>query len=682
MTDNMRVAIDVGGTFTDVVTLDPSQNSITFEKVPSTQRDPAVGVIDGFDKTHFDADAVRSFNHGTTLGLNALLTRTGARTAIISTRGFRDVYLLGRTNRNVMYDITYRKADALLERRDTFEVTERIRADGTIETPFSDTDAYRVAHQIADAGYGAVAVGFLHSYLRPAHESRMRHILEEVSPAVEVTLSHELSREYREYERTSTAVLDAYVKPVMRTYIARLQDELADRGFAGEFFMSHSAGAAMTATAAREAPVNLILSGPAGGVAGAAGMATLLARPNLITIDMGGTSLDASLVVGEKPIRTHETEFQGLPVNTQALDIETIGAGGGSIVYLDEGGALQAGPQSAGADPGPAAYGRGGTDPTFTDAAVVVGYLPSAVSLSGGLKLDRSRANSALDPIASHLDMSLTEVAHGVIDISVTKIVGAIRSITIEIGYDPTEFSLMSYGGAGGLVAAQVARELGIPEVIIPPGQGAFSAFGMLLNDVEHEFAQTWVVPLADADQTTVDRVYSQLESDATQQLSREGFGGDKQCLSREVSVRYSGQEHTVIVPLTKDTPNLHVDIADQFNSLHLQRYGHSMDDPIEITTFRLKAVGLLEKPEIPTVRKRHESDPTLESVTDTVTVQDRRDRQVGYTWVGRETLRSDDALQGPAIVTEHTGTTVIGEEDQLLIGTRGELIVTVGDEH
>jgi N-methylhydantoinase A len=371
MSHDARIAVDVGGTFTDVVKLMPATGELRFEKVTTTPDAPTRGVLGAFAKAEADPADVVMFNHGTTLGLNALLTRSGARTAVIATAGFRDVYLLGRTDRRAMYDITYRKPPSLLRRSDTFEVIERCHFDGTVAVPFDDEDARGVARQIADGGYQAVAVAFLHSYANPSHELRMGAILAEVAPDAEVTLSHQLSREYREYERTSTAVLDAYIKPTVRSYLADLQQRLDEDGFEGRFLMSRSGGGAMTVHAAREQPVNLILSGPAGGVIGAAGFARLTDRPNLITIDMGGTSLDASLIIDGEPVMYQGTEFEGLPINTPSLYIHTIGAGGGSIAWVDDGGALQVGPQSAGAVPGPAAYRRGGVQPTFTDAAVV-----------------------------------------------------------------------------------------------------------------------------------------------------------------------------------------------------------------------------------------------------------------------------------------------------------------------
>jgi N-methylhydantoinase A len=481
MNQPSRVAVDVGGTFTDVVELSPA-GELRFDKVMTTPASPSVGVLQALAITPAELDRVSMFTHGTTLAINALLTRGGARTAVIGTLGFRDIYLLGRTNRRTNYDITYRPPAALLERHDTFEVPERSRFDGSVHRPLDEAAARAVASTVAERGYESVAVAFLHSYANPGHELRMRELLAEEAPGVVVSLSHELAREYREYERTSTAVLDAYVKPIVRHYLEVLEHELTAAGFTGRFLVTRSAGGAMTAASAREQPVSLILSGPAGGVIGAAAFGRIIKEPNLITIDMGGTSLDASLIVAGAPVLHQRAEFEQFPINTPSLYIRTIGAGGGSIAWLDEAGALQVGPQSAGAEPGPASYGRGGSAPTFTDAALVIGYLGTGTPLGGRLQLDDKLAEAALEPIAAKLELSPLTLARGIVSIATTKITGAVRSITVEVGRDPKGFALLSFGGGGGLAAADVAHELGIPTVIVPPGPGAFSALGMLME--------------------------------------------------------------------------------------------------------------------------------------------------------------------------------------------------------
>ncbi len=578
MTKGTRVAIDVGGTFTDVVSLDDATGAIRFDKVPTTPSDPQTGVLNGFAAANADLADVTYFVHGTTLGLNALLTRRGAKTGIITTAGFRDVYLLGRTDRIPMYDFKYRKPASLVERYDILEVTERLDFEGNVVTAFDEASARAAAAEVVRHGLESVAICFLHSYVNPAHEERMAAILAEVAPGVEVTRSSALSREIREYERTSTAVLDAYIKPIVRRYLSKLQGSLAAGGFAGQFLMTRSGGGAMTAATVQEAPVNLILSGPAGGVLGASWFAGVTEHHNLITIDMGGTSLDASLVVDGKPLTYFDASFEGLPINLASLYIHTIGAGGGSLVWIDEGNHLQVGPASAGADPGPAAYGRGGTNATFTDAALHVGYLGGDAALAGSLVLDAALAAQALEPSAKALGMTVDDVALGVLRISTTKIVGAVRAITVELGHSPSDFALLSFGGGGGLVAVDVARELNIPFVVVPPGPGAFSAFGMLMAHVQHDFARTRISPLAAADTAQIQSDFQQMRSEAAASLTAEGFATDVQQFSRFVDLRYLGQEHSVTLPVVGDpvTPAEIARLEEAFAEAHERAYGHT----------------------------------------------------------------------------------------------------------
>lgn len=676
MPNNSRVAIDVGGTFTDVVELTPETGRLRFDKVPTTPAAPTQGVLDAFGVVDADLSDIPIFTHGTTLGLNALLTRTGARTAVIGTQGFRDVYLLGRTDRRMNFDITHRPPQALLERYDTFEVPERSLFDGSEHLPLDLEAARAVARTIGERGYDAVAVAFLHSYANPTHEQQMREVLAEAAPQVAVTLSHELSREYREYERTSTAVLDAYVKPVVRRYLETLADELDSRGFAGQFLMTRSGGGAMTADAAREQPVSLILSGPAGGVIGAAAFSRLVDEPNLITIDMGGTSLDASLVVDNEPVLHQGAEFEGLPINTPSLYIHTIGAGGGSIGWLDGAGALQVGPQSAGASPGPASYGRGGTRPTFTDAALAIGYLGTGTPLGGRLTLDEDLARQALAPVAAELGMDTLALARGMVRISTTKIMGAVRAITVEVGQDPKDFALLSFGGGGGLVAVDVAQELGIPTVIVPPGQGAFCAFGMLLADVQHDFARTSVMPLADLDDAHLEQAYGAMTAEAHAVLDEEQFDASERALARSIDVRYAGQEHSVTVS-APETGDVAAAVAESFATLHERQYGHTMDDPIEVTTLRLRATGVVDKPTLPELAPRGD-EPLVAEGTRAVYVS-AAEPAVPYALHTREALGAGDEIAGPAVIAEHTATTVIHAGDTLRVGRYGELVITVG---
>jgi N-methylhydantoinase A len=674
MAKNTRIAVDVGGTFTDVVKLDTSTGELIFDKVPTTPEAPTKGVIGAFERVNAQMEDIEMFNHGTTLGLNALLTRNGAKLAIIGTKGFRDVYLLGRTDRKTNFNIKYRKPKGLVERTDTFEVTERCTYDGKVHTSFNYDEARAVAKKIVDSGYESVAVAFLHSYVNPDHELKMREVIREISSEINVTLSHEMSREYREYERTSTAALDAYIKPIVRRYLAALQDELKSKGFSGRFLMTRSGGGSMVADLAKEQPVNLILSGPAGGVIGAAEFAHLTGRPNLITIDMGGTSLDASLIIEKEAVLYQGAEFEGMPINSPSLYIHTIGAGGGSIAWIDEAGALQVGPQSAGAVPGPASYNMGGTVPTFTDAALVLGYLGTETPLGGTLTLDVDAARGALKPVAEKLDLSIEALARGIIRISVSKIMGAVRAITVELGRDPKDFALLSFGGGGGLVGVDVAKELSIPTVIIPPGQGAFCAFGMLMANVQHDFARTQVQLLENIDIKLSEKAFTDMESEAREMLASEGFDETKQELVRLVDVRYAGQEHSVT--LNYPTKNTITELTKDFAHEHEQKYGHSMEDPIEITTFRLRATGRVGHADLPkmAVRPTGQKPDSLSERS----VYLSNGEHSAYKVFVRENLMAGDEIAGPAVIAEHTATTVIHLGDQLTVGAYGELVIEI----
>lgn len=676
MTAGARVAIDVGGTFTDVVSLDNASGRLKFEKVPTTPSDPQRGVLDGMHAAEVALESITYFIHGTTLALNALLTRKGSKAGIITTRGFRDVYLLGRTDRTPMYDFKYRKPESLVERYHIFEIPERLDFEGNVLHEFDVEAARLVSQQIVDMGVQSVAVCFLHAYVNPEHEQRMAAILQELAPGVEVTLSSDLSRELHEYERTSTAVLDAYIKPIVRQYLTKLQGSLKSEGFVGQFLMTRSGGGAMTADAAKEAPVNIILSGPAGGVLGASWFAKATGQPNLITVDMGGTSLDASLVVDGAPLTYFDASFEGLPINLASLYIHTIGAGGGSLVWIDEGNHLQIGPASAGADPGPAAYGKGGTEATFTDAALQVGYLGHDSALAGSLVLNDQLATAALQQYADKLSMSVDDVARGVIRISTTKIVGAVRVITVERGHDPSDFALLTFGGGGGLVAVDVARELSIPRVIVPPGPGTFSAFGMLMANVQYDFSRTKITLLNEADLKAIAADFEEMRLRGARALDAEGFTPEDQEFASYVDLRYLGQEHSVMLTVSAEVNAAEIArLQEAFAVAHERSYGHTMPDPIEMVALRLRALGRVEAPSLPklTPQVGQKAQPLGERMV----YQDSGGR-IPYSVYNRDDFTVGDLIAGPAIINEHTATTVFHTGDTAGIGAYGEIVISV----
>ena len=672
----MHIAVDVGGTFTDVSILDEVTGAYRFEKVETVPSDPASGVLAGLGKAAVRPKEIAYFIHGTTLGINALLTRTGANVAIVTTRGFRDVYELGRTDRDPMYDFKYRKPPALVPRHRVFEVEERLNFRGEVLTPFNRDDALRVASRIGDSGAEAVAVCFLHSYANQIHELAMKEALAQVCPDLPVTLSSDLSREYREYERTSTAVVNAYIQPITRTYLGQLDRTLAEAGSTGQFLLTRSGGGVMTVASAQTEPVQLILSGPAAGVIGAAAFGEVIGVPNLITLDMGGTSLDTSLIADGSPRYNHDQIFEGLPISKPAIDIHTIGAGGGSIAWVDAGGHLQVGPQSAGSVPGPVCYGKGGRDITVTDAALAVGYLDAGNFLGGEMELQEARTQTLLSALAERTGMEPMDVANGILRISTVKIAGAVREISVEQGHHPRDFSLFAFGGGGPLLAGSVARELGLPQVIVPPGAANFSAFGMLMVDVVHDFAQTFVSGIDSLQLEAVNRIRELLVQEAGEALDADGIDPRNRRLEPFAEMRYTGQEHAVTLPLpadpltTDDVPELVV----RFNEVHHRHYGHSMEDPVEIVTLRLRATGLLPRPDIP-------------EMADTETPREpqaKGERAVAgssapYAVYERAALVKGTQLPGPAIVEEPTCTTVLHPGDILTVGRHGELRIEIG---
>ncbi|MXZ42340.1 MAG: hydantoinase/oxoprolinase family protein [Caldilineaceae bacterium SB0666_bin_21] len=672
----MHIAVDVGGTFTDVSILDEATGAYRFEKVETVPSDPASGVLAGLDKAVVEPQKIAYFIHGTTLGINALLTRTGANVAIVTTRGFRDVYELGRTDRDPMYDFKYRKPPALVPRHRVFEVEERLNFRGEILTPFNQDDALQVASRIGNSGAEAVAICFLHSYANQIHELAMQEALALVCPDLPVTLSSDLCREYREYERTSTAVVNAYIQPITRAYLGQLDGTLAEAGSHGQFLLTRSGGGVMTVASAQAEPVQLILSGPAAGVIGAAAFGEVIGVPNLITLDMGGTSLDTSLIVDGQPRYNNDQIFEGLPISKPAIDIHTIGAGGGSIAWVDAGGHLQVGPQSAGSVPGPVCYGKGGREITVTDAALTVGYLDPGNFLGGEMALQETRTHALLSQLAKQTGMQPLNVANGVLRISTVKIAGAVREISVEQGHHPHDFSLFAFGGGGPLLACSVARELGLPTVVVPPGAANFSAFGMLMVDVVHDFAQTFISGIASLQLDAVNRIRELLVQEARAALDADGIGPQDRRLEPFAEMRYTGQEHAVTIPLpanpltSDDVP----DLVARFNTVHERHYGHSMEDPVEIVTLRLRATGLLPRPDIPEMKE-------------TATPQAPRPKgsravagsPVTYTVYERAALPKGMSLHGPAIVEEPTCTTVLHEDDILTVGSHGELHIAIG---
>ncbi len=513
-----RVAVDIGGTFTDIVAFDEASGSVWAAKASTTPGNFADGVIDAIHAAGIDPKTAAAFVHGTTVVINAITQRRGVKTALVTTAGFRDVLEIGRGNRPDMYNLKYHKPVPLVPRRLRFEVRERVGADGAVWTPLETADLEAVAVACQSEGVDAIAVCFLHAYAHPEHEAAAAAFLRERLPGVLVTASSEITREWREFERSSTAVLNAYVQPILDGYLADLERRLRAEGLTAPLFAMLSNGGTATFAAARETPIALVESGPVAGVTGAAMIGQTIADPNLIALDIGGTTAKCSLIEnGEVKITTDyrleaSPRSPGYPVKTPVVDIVEIGAGGGSIAWFDAGGALRVGPLSAGADPGPACYGRGGVKPTVTDALLITGVLDPDYFLGGRLRVDVDLARQSYADIADRLGVSVEDAAVGVIQVANEQTIDALKLISVRRGYDPRDFTLVAFGGGGPTHAAALLAELGVRRIVVPPFPGTFSAWGMLLTEPRVDRIRTRVLPLETTSDDEIDRLFAESE--------------------------------------------------------------------------------------------------------------------------------------------------------------------------
>ena len=674
----MRIGIDSGGTFTDVVAYDPERGRLVFHKVASTPDDPAAGIVSGAleaaERAEMRAADVAMLIHGTTVATNQVLQRAGARVALITTAGFRDVLHIQRQSRPRMYDLRARRAEPLVPRELRFEVRERMRFDGTVQIPLDRADLAAVIDAIGDTGVQAVAVGLLHSYANPRHE---REIGEEVArrlPGVAVSLSHELMGEHGEYERFSTCVMNAFVQPGIARYVTRLGAGLREAGFTAPLYVMKSNGGVMTAESAARRCVETVLSGPAGGVVAGAAVARARGVADLITCDMGGTSFDVGVIQdGDIPF-ARDTEMGGLALGVPMLDLHTVGAGGGSIAWLDAGNALRVGPRSAGAVPGPACYGTGGTEPTVTDADLVLGWLGTRTLLGGGMTLDREAAERAIhDRVATPLGIGVVEAAEGIVRVINATMTAAIRKLTIERGHDPRRFALCPFGGAGPMHGAELAAELGVAETVIPLAPGVHSAVGLLMTNLREDRTRTLVRRLDASALEELRAVLGDLEAEGREQLR--AYDGVAPAVSRAVGQRYLGQRYELSVPVGAELPALE-DLGDRFHALHDQRYGYRRDDhPVEVASAWVAVELDLHPLELPTVPAA-DAEPAP-----------RRMRAARFAGVEREVpvyarddLGAGCTLRGPAVIEQLDATSVVPPDHRMEVDRFGHLVVSRTD--
>lgn len=675
-----RVSMDIGGTFTDVVAYDEDAGTYAAGKSSTTPRDLTEGVLNALATIDADPASIGFTVHGTTQGLNAFLQRRGERVLLLATAGAGDVYHVARGNRTRLYDIHFRKTTPLVPRSDIIEIGGRLNWAGEELEPL-DVEAVRAAARRArDEGFGAVAVAFLFSYLNPEHELEAERILlEELGDDASVSVSHRIAREWREYERTSSTVLDAYTSPIVRRYLDRLEAELTQRGLTVPLHVMQSSGGIVTAQSARQLSLQTLLSGPVGGTMGGVALARQLGRPNLICVDMGGTSFDVSLVVDGKPDVSTEASLEGFPLLMSVVNIHTIGAGGGSIAYAEAGG-LRVGPESAGADPGPACYGRGGTRPTVTDANLVLGRVDPAWFAGGQMTLDVDAARDAVASLAGELDLETVELAEGICDVINAKMAQAIRTLTVEKGIEPREFALVAFGGAGAMHAAFLAQELEVPEVIVPRFPGAFSAWGMLETEIRKDFARAYFLPLADVDRDDLAQLLDEQETEALAALGSEGIEQGQGRVEHAIDVRYVGQEYTLTIPvLGADEPRddgFAAALSGRFDEAHEQRFGHANPGaPVELVAVRSTGLGDLGRAQ-PERLAAGEGEPAAD---ERPIVFGRSERQARV--VRRDELAPGAELAGPAVVVEATATTVVPPGSILRVDDLGTLVIAIGQE-
>jgi N-methylhydantoinase A len=599
---NLRVAVDVGGTFTDICILDETDGSIDVRKVPSTT-DPIEAVVDGVTEAGIDLRDVVVFSHGTTVATNALITRNLPPAAMVTTRHFRDVIEIRRGTKQDLWDAYADVAPPYIRRRDRFEVLERVDFAGEVVTPLDEDEARRVAAVLRRRGVQTVAVCFINAHANPAHELRMREILEDELPGVTVSTSAEVLPEIFEHERFSTTIANAVLSPLISGYVKRLESQLADRGYGGDVLLLHSGGGVMTPKLAERFAVRLAASGIAAGAIASRHLSTLCGFPNAIGFDMGGTSTDVSLVYnGEERVTKEWYVEYGYPICFPSIEVLTIGAGGGSFAWIDEAGSLRNGPQSAGAHPGPACYGRGNDRPTNTDANLVLGRLGHEL-IGGAMTLDRSAAERAIEEyVARPLGLGTVEAADAVIKVANANMADAVRLISIRRGYDPREFCLVAFGGAGPLHGAALAAELSIPTVLVPPSPGITSALGCLLVDVRHDLSAMFLGRLDSVDPELLEAEFGRLEGDARERLAAEDVPDEQMSIQRLVDMRYLGQWRSLTVPVS--SPVDFAAAAERFHAEHERSYNYRRDgSPVEIYRLGVRAVGVTPKPQL----QRHE---------------------------------------------------------------------------
>ncbi len=672
-----RLAVDTGGTFTDIVYIDDETMQIIVDKVPTTPSDLGKGVLEAIKKINIDVSGVALFIHGTTAGLNTIAQRKGAKVGLITTNGFIDVLEMTRSSRKDVYNYLWKKPEPLVPRYLRRGVSERTRYTGEITERINEEEVKEVVKKLKDDGVESIAVCLLHSYANPENERLIGEIISEVWPEVDVSLSHQVAREVGENVRANTTIISAYMGKAFVGYVSRLNENLKDMGFGGQLLVLGPSGV-LGIEAAREKPLCSLSSGPVGGAAGAAYLAGLCGVKNVVTMDVGGTSFDVSIIKDGVNKERHESELMGYPVFNPGIEILSIGAGGGSIARVDAAGLLTVGPESAGANPGPMAYGLGGKEPTVTDAALVNGLIDPDYFLGGEVKLDFDLAKKGVDAIAEKLGISLNKAADGVLAIARNNMTTATIEILIGQGYDPRDFSIMAFGGGGGIFAGAIARDMSISRVIVPPDPGVFCARGILTMNLVHTYAQAYPRSMNKMDIQELGEIYKQMENSAREILNSEGISEDKIEFTRYLDMGYEGQHYYIETPVPGGAlkENAKKEIGDSFEHLHETRYGHRIEAPLITTRVRLKAVGKIKDVPVPEIKQGKEIPRSAVKKKRRVYLDgDFLDTQI----YERNKLTCGNTITGPAIIEEPFHTTVVMPGQILQVDKLGNLIIHTG---
>jgi len=684
---SLVVALDIGGTFTDFVAFNLATGEVIQAKDSTTPYDLSVGIKKTLGKTGLAISNFDNFVHGSTVAINTAIERTGAKTALIVTQGTRDVYQIGRGNRPESYNFLFRRPEPLVPRRRTYEIIERLNSAGEIIVALDEGSLQEAVKRLIADGAEATAVCLIHSWANPEHELLAGRVLQREAPGLFHSLSNEILREYREYERTSTTVLNSYVGPRVSRYLQDFENLLAEAGFRGQFLIMQSNGGAMSPETAKRLPVATMESGPVGGIIAASETGRELGVSNVIAFDMGGTTAKVSLVQDNEPVIAQGYyvggEACGLPVMYPVIDIVEVGAGGGSIAWIDEVGGLKVGPRSAGGHPGPVCYGQGGEEPTVTDANLVLGRLGADRFLGGEMRLDLAAARAAIESkIAKPLGVSVEAAALGIIKIAIAEMSLAVQSVSVGRGHDPRDFAMVAFGGAGPLHAAEIARELNIPRLIIPRVPGHFSALGMLLSDLRHDFVRTYYKPLAECDFAALGAIFAEMENEARALLRSEGMSEDRISMQLTLDMRYAGQEFPIQTPV--DAQALARGDAQAlrsaFDRVHDRRFGHKADnEEVEVVNCRLTGRGRRQRAQFPAAPAVGSATGGLLGERDMIFADPAKPRKSPV--YQREELAAGQIVRGPAAITEYASTTILLEGDVLTVAPTGELVIDIAKE-